>query len=612
MARSRSLHGVVLSSVVLFGPGSARTQELATSTLSSPNQEALGLFGHQLSNAGDVDQDGVDDVIVGAHQEDPGSSPADAGRAYVFSGLDGSLLFQLSSPNEEASGFFGFSVSGAGDVDQDGFADLIVGASQEDPGASPAEAGRAYVFSGQDGSLLYQLASPNEEVGGRFGYSTRGAGDVDQDGFADVIVGAAIEDPGTSPSGAGRAYVFSGQDGSLLHQLASPHDEASGRFGTSVAGAGDVDQDGSADVIVGAIGELQAAGRAYVFDGQDGSLLFELVSPNQALSGSGPNLGYSVAAAGDVNQDGFADVIVGSQHEFAGPSPANAGRAFVFSGQDGSVLHELISPNEVLGGHFGASVDGAGDVDGDGVPDVIVGAYVEDPGGSVDAGSAYVFSGQDGSLLLQLASPTQEVGGRFGSSVAGLGDVNGDGLADVIVGAPNEDPGSAPADAGRSHLFVSGTTVQELIVNGGFEGGSCSPWVIAGTGASCMAAGPQPHTGAGYAQLAGNSSGGRAYQLVAIPPGSPADLTFWLNVTSQETTTTLQNDRLFVEVRDPSNVLLATLGTSSNLDKTTPGNYSQKAFSMGAFAGQSVRLMFRIQSNATLNTVFRVDDVSLQ
>jgi hypothetical protein len=297
----------------------------------SPNEELSGLFGSSVSDAGDVNQDGFADVIVGTNGEDPGTSPQDAGRAYVFSGQDGSLLFQFVSPNEEEFGFFGSAVSGAGDVNQDGFADMIVGARLENPGTSPSAAGRAYIFNGQDGTLLLELASPNEELGGAFGTSVSGAGDVNQDGFADVVVGAWFEDPGTSPDDAGRAYVFSGQDGSPLSQLISPDEEPGGFFGYSVSSAGDVNQDGFADVIVGAPAEEpekgpQDAGRAYVFSGQDGNLLAQLISPNEAYRGT---FGGSVSGAGDVNQDGFADVIVGGVNEGQGTS-SGAGRAHVF------------------------------------------------------------------------------------------------------------------------------------------------------------------------------------------------------------------------------------------------------------------------------------------
>lgn len=152
----------------------------------------------------------------------------------------------------------------------------------------------------------------------------------------------------------------------------------------------------------------------------------------------------------------------------------------------------------------------------------------------------------------------------------------------------------------------------ELILNGGFET-NCNPWLLTGAGATCIQGGEFPHSGTGYAQLGrGNNLTGRMYQQVVIPPGAPANLTFWLNVTSQETTISAPNDVMRVEVRNTSDVLLASIATFSNLDKTTPGDYSQKAFSLAAFAGQTIRLYFRSTTNGSLPTTFRVDDVSLQ
>jgi hypothetical protein len=184
----------------------------------------------------DVDHDGFPDVLVGAYREDPGTSPLDAGRAYTFSGRDGSLLFQLKSPNQQAHGNFGRGASEAGDVNRDGFPDVVVCAKRESTGTSPDEAGRVYVFSGQDGAPLLELKSPNEEEGGGFGGWVSIAGDVDQDAHPDVIVGAWRElrrrtggEPTEPRFGAGRAYVFSGRDGHLLVQLNSPNQEP---FGT--------------------------------------------------------------------------------------------------------------------------------------------------------------------------------------------------------------------------------------------------------------------------------------------------------------------------------------------------------------------------------------------
>jgi Zn-dependent metalloprotease len=152
----------------------------------------------------------------------------------------------------------------------------------------------------------------------------------------------------------------------------------------------------------------------------------------------------------------------------------------------------------------------------------------------------------------------------------------------------------------------------ELIVNGGFEG-SVSPWVSSGSGAFYVNPGNYPHSGTGYIYFGvNNSNSGQSYQTVTIPSAAPANLTFWLNVTSSETTTTTQYDRLFVEVRNTSGTLLGTLSTYSNLNKGTAGVYSQKSASLASWRGQTVRLQFRQTNDVTLPTTFRVDDVSLK
>ena len=335
-------------------------------------EAAADQFGWSLSGAGDVNNDGFDDLIVGAPFNDAGGG--EAGRAYVYSGQSGTRLYTFTG--EGPFDRFGISVSGAGDVNNDGYDDLIVGAP-----FVGGNVGRAYVYSGQSGALLHTFTG--EAVMDDFGISVSSAGDVNDDGFDDVIVGATRGGGGN----AGRAYVYSGQGGALLHTFTG--EAAEDRFGYSVSGAGDVNNDGFDDLIVGAnynnAGGARA-GRAYVYSGQSGALLYTFTGETAY-----DLFGESVSGAGDVNNDGYDDLIVGAAGNDAGGS--NAGRAYVYSGQSGALLYTFTG--EAAGDQFGRSVSGAGDVNNDGFDDLIVGAYFNDAGGGF-AGRAYVYTCESG------------------------------------------------------------------------------------------------------------------------------------------------------------------------------------------------------------------------
>lgn len=220
------------------------------------------MIGLSVSGAGDVNGDGYDDVIVGA----PRSLTAitGVGRAYVISGLNGDTLHVFTG--EALGDGFGFRVSGAGDVDSNGYADLIVGAHKY----GAADNGKAYVYSGDSGTLLWTFTG--ESGGDHFGEWVAGAGDIDNDGHADLIVGAVYNSQGGQY--AGRAYVYSGRTGALLRIFTG--EAANDRFGVSVSGAGDFNNDGYLDLIVGAHGNSSGgglnAGRAYLFSGGGGSV----------------------------------------------------------------------------------------------------------------------------------------------------------------------------------------------------------------------------------------------------------------------------------------------------------------------------------------------------
>ena len=406
------------------------------------------LFGTSISSAGDVNGDGYSDLIVGAPLNDGGGSSA--GRAYIYYGGPAiNSVVDVVLTGLVAGDQFGISVSSAGDVNADGFSDVIIGANLNDGGAS--NAGRAYIFFG--GSSMNNVADiilTGVAASDNFGISVSTAGDVNGDGFSDVIVGANLNDAGGTS--AGRAYIFLG--GSSMNNVADiilTGVAASDNFGISVSTAGDVNGDGYSDVIAGATGNDAGgsnAGRAYVyFGGSTMNDVADVLLTGEAVS---DGAGISVSTAGDVNGDGFSDVIVGANLNDAGGS--SAGRAYVyFGGNAMNNVADVILTGVAASDQFGNSVSTAGDVNGDGYSDVIVGAIFNDAGGS-NAGRAFIYFGGINMNNTPDVSPTGEAANdQFGSSVSAAGDMNGDGYSDLISSAPQNDAGGS--GAGRVYLY---------------------------------------------------------------------------------------------------------------------------------------------------------------
>jgi hypothetical protein len=287
------------------------------------------------------------------------------------------------------------------------------------------------------------------------GISVADAGDVNQDGYPDFIAGAKV---GLNGSGvpAGSVRVYSGFDESELlvfHGLSS-----SDFFGLAVSTAGDLDGDGSPDIVVGAPQEnsvIANDGVVRVFSGQTGATLFTWVGERGNI-----DFGSAVADAGDVNNDGFTDIVVGAWRDHQ--NGANSGAASVFSGLDGSRLYWWAG--DAAGDELAWSVSGAGDTNSDGFADVIV-ATLDDDNTVLDAGGARLFSGQNGSILHQWDGDS--TADWYGYSVAGLGDVNGDGHDDVLVGAPRDDNNGD--DSGMVRAFSGLDYALIFQVDGNFD-----------------------------------------------------------------------------------------------------------------------------------------------
>lgn len=430
-------------------------------SLASPTETAFGVFGIAVAVAPDANGDGTGEVLVGATGEADGSTLA-AGAVHVFSGAGGALVRSLRSPDPSADGGFGAAIAATGDVSSDGRADHAVGA----PSEGTVSSGRVHLFSGADGTLLRTLESPNPVVQGGFGHTISGLPDASGDGIADLLVGAPREETSMSATDSGAAYLISGANGATLRTIRSAAGALNGRFGWAVAGIPDASSDGVPDLLISAIGEETAQGPAgmgivYLHSGSTGNRLRTIVSPRPTEAGG---FGHAVAGVRDVNGDELADFAVGAPFENADGAPAASGVAYVFAGSTGAVAAQLVSPNPLAMGMFGAAVASVPDADGDGFDDVLVGA----PGES--AGRAYLFSSVSGALLETFESLSPESGGMFGASVAGGLDLDEDGAPDFVAGAPFEDPGASPSNAGRAHRFPGAAGQVSNLSTRGFVG----------------------------------------------------------------------------------------------------------------------------------------------
>ena len=488
---------LVAAAVIALAAAPAHAATPSSALSASLGMRIDGALWHQhagtfVAGAGDVNGDGLADVLVGTaevHRIGAGL-PAPRWNLYVVFGRRGARGRVVRLDRLGGGGLHlirhhgGFSSgAGAGDVNGDGLADIVLGSAVENTRAS------AYVVFGRRrggtvdvdrlgrGGFVVRTGANIES-----GPAVAGAGDLDRDGLADIVVG----DPGYVPPGGefgtGRAVVVFGRRGSLPvdlrhlgrtataiigpgpFRLSSPAGERlfGVGFGDAVAGVADLDGDGHRDVVVGAPFLNGREGGAFVVTRawRRGATI-DTRAPEHGwyrIAGYGANAaGWSLASAGDQNGDGLNDLLIGGYAggsllaSSSGPSSAYVvygsraphDLALVTLGASGVVLQD-----ETSGDRAGQSVAGVGDVTGDARPDLLVGAPLADPLGVHAAGSAFLVPGGALAPVVGLRHQTASGARRFdgrvaydtaGWSVAGLGDVNGDGARDIAVAAPRTD-----------------------------------------------------------------------------------------------------------------------------------------------------------------------------
>ena len=419
----------------------------------------------------DADGDGVDDVLVSASYDDTEAS--NAGAVYLVLGpvrgtdslADADAVLTGADADDQA----GKSMAGGSDLDGDGALDVVVGAWGQDIGG--LNAGAVYLVLGPVSADLSLERADSHLVGDAAGDSAGRAvacvGDTDDDGYGEVAIGAYLQDG--AATNAGVVYLVGGDVAGdfLLEALdrTITGDAANDYLGEAVAGPGDIDGDGLTDVLVGA--------RRSDFAGTDAGaagLVFGPINDPVTLSDAdalligevaGDGAGLAVAGAGDTDGDGYLDLLVGAPYQDT--AAANAGAAYLVRGPVLGALGlynaDVALYGEVSGDQAGTTVSGAGDVDDDGVADVLVGAADGGAAGTA-SGTAYlalgggVLAGLDGTLDLADVDAAIEgiaAGDAAGSSRAGPGDVDGDGVDDLLVGAQRVD-----GYAGAAYLLSGG------------------------------------------------------------------------------------------------------------------------------------------------------------
>lgn len=439
--------------VVFLYSGSAAG--LNTTPVLIEQNQPDAMFGFSASGAGDVNGDGYSDIMIGARLFDKGEADEGAVFIYHGSALGinpGAAATVLESNQKDA--YLGHTVNPAGDVNGDGYSDIIVGANMYDKGQTNEGAAFVHYGSAQGVNVAVAVVLEKNQIEAQFGYSVASAGDVNGDGYADVIVGAMYYDNGQSNEGSAFIYQGSSTGLSLTPVSTLESNQAGAQLGSNVSSAGDVNGDGYSDVVVGAV--LYANGQggegaAFIWLGNA-----EEVSNVAALMLEGNQndalYGHSAGSAGDINGDGFDDIIVGAYNYDNGQS--NEGAVFVYHGSKNGININFASMLELnqVNANFGYSASSAGDVNGDGYSDIVVGAP-KYSNGQLNEGCAIIFYGSSNGVnsLGQIVVEGNQQSASTGNSVSSAGDVNADGYGDIIIGSYNFNNGEK--EEGRATVF---------------------------------------------------------------------------------------------------------------------------------------------------------------
>ena len=389
------------------------------------------LLGHAVAWPGDLDGDGVGDFVIGA----PGASPAGqqgAGCLFIHSGRDGALLRRIDGPQSGDS--MGFSIAAAGDLDHDGTPDLLAGGPNSSGSGGGRYFGTALVYSGSTGALLLRVDALQSNW--QLGYSVDHLGDLDGDGDPDYVIGS----PGAW-SESGMVEVYSGRTGLALQQDIGI--TSGDRWGYSVSSTGDFDADGTPDYLAGSpLANSYGVGwkgRAVAYSGATGTPVYDF------RGAPGASLGNTVAGAGDVDRDGHDDFLVSDPS--APPGTYCQGEIVVYSGATGTPILRVVGrPGDGLG----SVADGGRDVNGDGTSDFAAVSVRTCPGTVTGSGLVQVYSGRDGSLILEIEVATPD---SLVTPAIALGeDLDQDGLLEFLVGAPRSGSAYLPG-AGTASLL---------------------------------------------------------------------------------------------------------------------------------------------------------------